>query len=299
MSITSVLWEHIDFGGFSSTSNSGSFRYFWNKFGGAQNDAFSSMRAWDGGGRGNAYAFEHPNFDGRFAALSVGGKYSSAWWSYLGNDFNDQVSSALIVARSPKNLETEVPLRANVTSKFATIFDQKTQGKPVSRDGDPRMYATYFPSYDPQKAFATIDQALKVQVRIPLKTRIKIWNPFGDDWIIEVDLGEVRWSDYAANVRYDVSFFVSQDGALHGRAAWVSVWVESGVFSQQVHDELKPQLVDAAGDLTSAIEAALGLFARGTFSDAYLLPGPTPDMELAGFKAKYDDDVTLVVVRRG
>jgi hypothetical protein len=253
------------------------------------------MRVWSEGHRGNAYAFEHVNFDGRFAALNVGGKFSSAWWSYFGDDFNDQVSSSLLVARSPADAETEVPLRARVASQFVTIFDQKTAGKPVSRNGEPRMYVTYFPAYDPDKAFATIEQALKVQVRIPLKTQIKIWNPFGDDWIVEIDLGQVRWSDYSASVRYDISFFVTH-GVLHGRVSWVTVWVEPGVFSTSVYEELQPQLMEAASDLTSAIESALSLFARGKFSDAYLLPGPPPDMDEAGFKARYDDDVTLVVV---
>jgi len=154
------------------------------------------------------------------------------------------------------------------------------------------MYANYFPAHDPRNVFASIDQNLKVQVRIPLKATI--WNPFGDDF--EIDLGQFRWSDYAANLRYDISFFVSQDGHLHGRVSWVHVWVESGPFSQKVHDELQPQLMEAAGDVTAAIEGALALFARGKFSDAYLLPGSPPDMDQAGFKGRYDDDVTLVVV---
>jgi hypothetical protein len=103
MSVTSVLWEHKDFGGVSSTSDSGTFRYFWNKYGSARNDTFSSMRAWAAGHRGNVYAFEHINFDGAFAALNVGGGFSSAWWSYFGDDFNDKVSSSLIVARASKS----------------------------------------------------------------------------------------------------------------------------------------------------------------------------------------------------
>lgn len=295
MSVTSTLWEHSNFAGASSTSDSGSFRYFWNKYGAAQNDIFSSMRAWAAGNRGNVYAFEHINFDGAFASLNVGGKYSSAWWSYFGGDFNDKVSSSLIIARAAKSAETEVALRNNVTSQFATLFDSKTQGKPLSRNGDPRMFATFFPSYDPGKVFASVEQALTVQVRIPLKTQVEIWNPFGDNWIIEIDLGQVRWSDYAASVRYDISFFV-QEGRLHGRVSWVTVWVESGAFSKRVYDELQPAMMSAAGDFTSAIESALALFAQSKFSDAYLLPGAPPNMDLAGEKGRYDDDVTLVVV---
>jgi hypothetical protein len=132
MTVTNVFWEHINFTGASSTADSGSFRYFWNKYGADKNDTFSSMRAWAGVDRGNAYAFEHIDFAGAFAALNVGGGFSSAWWSYLGDAFNDKVSSSLLVARAPKHKETEVALRSNVTSQFTAIFDRKTQGKPVS-----------------------------------------------------------------------------------------------------------------------------------------------------------------------
>lgn len=295
MSVLATFWQHANFGGFSSTSDSSNFRYYWNKYGSGQNDEFSSLRAWSNGHRGNVYAFEHINFDGRFASVNVGGKYSSAWWSYFGGDFNDVVSSSLIVARAPKASETEVALKNNVSGQFATIFDQKTQGKPVSRVGDPRMYATFFPPYEADKVFATIDQELRVQVRIPLKTRIKIWNPFGADYYIEIDLGRFRWSDYRAWVRYDILFFVV-GGRLRGAAWWSHVNVESGIFSQKVYDDLAPPLHAAKADLTSSIEAALRLFANSRFSDVYLLPGSPPDMESAGQKGRYDDDVTLVVV---
>ncbi|HEY1145063.1 MAG TPA: hypothetical protein VGE84_01860 [Allosphingosinicella sp.] len=80
MSVTATLWEHKNFGGQSFKSNSGGFRYYWNTWGG-HNDMFSSMRAWSSGHRGNAYAFEHIDFSGRFAALNVGGAFSSSWWS--------------------------------------------------------------------------------------------------------------------------------------------------------------------------------------------------------------------------
>jgi hypothetical protein len=252
---------------------------------------FSSMRAWSRGSRGNAYAFEHINFTGRFAALNVGGGFSSAWWSYFGDGFNDRVSSSLIVARGPRQSETEVPLRNNIASQFTSLFDAKTAGQPVSRNGDPRVYGTFFPSYDSGKVFATVEQNLKVKVRIPLK--IEMPDPFAD-----IDLGTFRWSDYSANVRYDILFFVSRDGVLHGNAWWSHVWVEAGPFSQRVHDELAPTLHGAKRDLTAAIESALALFARRRFSDVYLLPGPPPDMNQAGFTAQHDDDVTLVVVAR-
>lgn len=293
MSITATLWEHKNFGGKSFTSNSVNFRYWWNTWG-ANNDIFSSMRAWSTGHRGNAYAFEHIDFSGRFAALNVGGKHSSCWWSYFGNSFNDKVSSSLIVAREPSERETELTLRALAAPQFMSLFDAKTAGKPIRRNGDASVYATFFPSYDRNRVFATIKQSLTVRVRVPLKFTIP--NPFGDDW--EVDLGTFRWYDYDAQVKYDIEFFVSDDGIVHGKARWSHVWVEAGVFSKNVHGAVAPELHAAKADITSAIEGALALFGRRRFREAYLLPGATPDMDQFGFFGNHDDDVVLVLVGR-
>jgi hypothetical protein len=38
------------------------------------------------------------------------------------------------------------------------------------------------------------------------------------------------------------------------------------------------------------------LLARRRYSDAYLLPGPAPDMQQAGFSSRHIDDVGLVLV---
>ena len=269
MSVMATLWEHRDFQGFSKTSNSGNFRYFWNRWG-ATNDVFSSMRAWSLGHRGNAYAFEHINFDGRFAALNVGGAFTSSWWSYFGDSFNDKVSSSLIVAREPQANEIEVPLRQQVASRFRALFDAQTAGTKLSRRGDPRVYGTFFPGYDISKVFATIDQDLTVQLD--------------------------NWPDYDANVKYDIEFFLV-NGRLRGVCQWSHVWVESGIFSGAVHDRIAPGLHGAKGQLTAAIQAQLDLFGSRVFRFVYLLPGPIPDMNQFGFFANHTDDVILVVVR--
>jgi hypothetical protein len=301
MPVSSALFEHANFGGVAVTTTSGPFRYAWTRYGTPLNDLFSSMRAVAAGHRGNVYAFEHIDFNGRFAALNVGGRFSSAWWSYFGDDFNDQVSSSLIVARAPAEKEREISLGWQIVERFAGIFDDKTAGKPVSRVGEPRLYCTMFPSYDRERVLLTIDQELKVQVRIPIKVAVPVWTPWGGFDTVDLDSGEqLRWSDYRANVRYDVAFWVDGDGSPRAAVRWFWVWVEGGPFSQTVYDELEPQMRDAAKDVTDALQGGLSLFRvfeRGRFSDAYLLPGPAPDMNAAGFKARYDDDVTLVLVR--
>jgi hypothetical protein len=268
MAVVATLWVDRDFRGLSRTSTSGGFRYYWNKWG-AHNDTFSSMRAWGSGNRGTAYAFENINFDGTFAALNVADGGSSRW-SYFGDAFNDKVSSSLIVARNPQSNEIEVPLRQNVLPQFTSVFDAETAGTKLHRSGGPRLYGTFFPSYDTAKVLLTIDQNLTV----------------------EID----NWPDYDANVKYDVAFFLS-GGHLHGYAAWSHVWVESGILSGTVHDRIAPRLHAAKTTLTSSVESQLRLFSSFTFTDVYLLPGPAPNMSQFGFFARYDDDVILVLVR--
>ncbi len=265
MSVVCTLWVDRDFQGLSKTSDSGNFRYYWNRWG-ATNDVFSSMRAWGQGNRGNAWAFEHINFDGRFAALNVENGASS-WWSYFGGAFNDVVSSSLIVAREPNDIV--VPLGQQVGSAFTSLFDAQTAGTRLSRVGGPRVYGTFFPDYDPSRVFMTIDQNLTVSVP--------------------------SWPDYSANVKYDVEFYLS-GGKLHGYARWSHVWVESGVFSGSVYDGIAPGLHGAKSSLTSAIESQLALFSSRNFADVYLLPGPPPDMSQFGFFAKHDDDICLTLV---
>jgi len=267
MSIVATLWENANFDGFALTSNTGWGRYYWYKYG-AHNDFFSSMRAWaNDGSRGNAYAFDNIDFTGRFAALNVGGRYSSAWWSYFGDDFNDVVSSSLVVRREPQNKEIEVALRSLVTAQFTSLFDQKAAGTPISRTADPKVYMNYHPSFAPNNYFATIHQDLNVSI------------PY--------------WPDYSASVEYHVQFNIS-NGSVQGWVAWVSVWVESGLISGTVFNNIQPPLFNAYSDITAAISSAMALFSDSN-ADVYLLPGARPDMNQAGFKGNYDDDVILFV----
>ena len=267
MSVTATLWEHRDFRGFSKTTNV-KHRYRWNRWG-ATNDVFSSFRAWSIGDRGNAYAFEHIDFDGTFAALNVGGAFTSSWWSYFGF-LNDTISSSLVIAREPADREIEVPLKQQVSSQFKSLFDAETAGTQLRRRGEPRVYATLFPGYDIKRVFATINQDLTV--------------------VLE------NWSDYDANVRYDVEFYLA-NGRLRGYARWSHVWVEAGVFSDGVYDGIAPKLHAAKSKITTAIQSQLDLFGGRTFRDVYLLPGPRPDMDQFGFIARHDDEVVLVVAR--
>ena len=267
--VMATLWEHGDFKGFAKTSSTGNSRYYWNRWG-ATNDVFSSTRAWALGHRGNAYAFEHSNFDGNFAALNVGGAFTSSWWSSLGY-LDNKVSSSLIIAREPQANEIEVPLRSQVGSRFKALFDAQTAGTKLTRRGEPRVFGNFFPGYDIGRVFLQIDQDLRVEVN--------------------------NWPDYDANVKYDIEFYIDANRRLRGYCRWSHVWVEGGVFSGTIKDRIAPKLHGAKGQITAAIQQQLNLFQRYSFRDVYLLPGPIPDMNQFGFMARHTDDVILVVVR--
>ncbi|MFC8923111.1 hypothetical protein [Cellulosimicrobium sp. NPDC057127] len=271
MTVISVLWQHRDFQGFTRTVSTGSGRYRWMRYGSQANDELSSERAWGIGHRGHTFAFEHRDFAGRFAALNVddGG---SSWWSYYGGAFNDVASSSIVVAREQAAREIELGLRDLIAPRFTSLFDAETAGTRLSRRGDPRVYGTFFPTWDLDRVFVTIDQDLRVDVP--------------------------DWFDYDANVRYFIAFFVAADGVLGARAVRSSVWVEGGVLSSTVMDRIKGRLHGAKPLITRALEAQLSLFERLRFADVYLLPGSRPDLGLAGYSGRNEDDVTLVAVRR-
>lgn len=276
MSVMAMLCEHADFDGFPFVADSGSSRYFANKYDGFWNDRFSSIRLWEFGHRGHIYAFETIDFTGRFASLNVGDGFSSSWWSYLGDDFNDVVSSSILVAREPADRETVIPLRAQIVPQAAAIFDRATEGGPVTRLGEPRIYGTFFPSFARTRIFATIELLMMVKLDIT------------------IGLLDLPTLPHWASVLYHIEFSVP-NGQLQARA-WRGRTRVIGALASDVLRQLLPPLDDAAADLNSALTSALGLFARDRYSAAYLLPGSPPAAGQFAQMGSYDDDVTLVVV---
>jgi hypothetical protein len=275
MSVAATLFEHRDFQGQSFTSDPGSqYLYHWNTWGG-HNDFFSSMRALGTGGRGHAFAFEHIDFSGRFAALNVPATGSESYWSYFGDAFNDQVSSSLVVSRYPDSRESQVALRQHVAPQFTALLDQRLQGRPIARNVDPRIYATFFPEWGHDFVYLTIDQDLRTST---------------------LRLNLLSWPGYAVNVKYYIRFFVGDDRRLHATCEYSRVWVEAGPLSKEISDAVAPGLHGAKTDVSEAFEDAVASLPGRAHADVYLLPGGPPDMNQFGYFAQFDDDVTLVVV---
>jgi hypothetical protein len=277
MTVLNALYVDAGFQGEGFFTSANTNRYSWNTWGG-HNDLFSSMRCYSFGQRGNSYAFEHIDFSGRYAALNVGGAYSSAWWAYFGDDFNDAVSSSLVVAREPADRESAFALKAPIVNQFGPILAAKTVNTPLSIDGGPEVYATFFPSWSPNDVFLAVRQNFTAAIKISV-------GPFGISYTF----------DYDVRATWYIRLFVTQDGGLHARAVRSEVSVH-GVEPDAFLAQAGPPLHAAKSDITARIEGQLALLARRRYSDAYLLPGPAPDMQQAGFSGRHTDDVCLVLV---
>lgn len=278
MTVFAEFFKHSNFGGAVETFTlSNSWRYRWIKFGGTLKNEISSMRAkaYSGHG-GNVYGFSKNNFLGDFAALNMANNWT-CWWSYVGGSINDDIESALMIRRSQN--EYAVDVKDKISEPFKTNFDAAISGTQVKRNGDPKIYAVFWPSWASSKKFVCIEQKMTVEL----------------DW----------WWDYEASVKYYVYFYINASGQLKGYVYDVDVWVEGGIFSSDIRSELEPKLEDGADKIDDELTAQLdqinalaSLFGMN-LSSVYLIPGNPPNMPPPssnfGRKASAYENATLVV----
>lgn len=264
---------HVDFyrdknfaGAIDPFTRSNGSRYLWIVFGSTFGDEISSFRANAFSGKnGNVFAFMDNHFTGDYMSLNMNEGVTS-WWSYVGSAHNDDISSAILVNREKSEFSTG--LKDQIAGDFATQMDAKLKGTQVSRKGAPRIYTNFWPGYDPNKNFVSIEQDLNVAL----------------DW----------WPDYDAQVRYDIYLYLNAAGKVQGYVAWTYVWVEGGIFSGDIFDSLQPKLVAGAADLTTKLQQKLAIFQNFTFNTLYLLPGPPPSSAFGDIRNAKDDS-TLVL----
>ena len=269
MAVYAQFYEHSNFGGaMESFTLNDNWRYWWIKFGSTLDNEISSLRAnaFDGF-NGNVYGLTESNFLGNYASLNMREGWTS-WWNFVGGSLNDDIESALLINRNKDELV--IGLKDQIAETFTSGFDKAVEGTQVSRTGEPRIYSTFWPGYDPTKTFVSIEQNLNVAL----------------DW----------WPDYDAQVRYDIYLYLDGGGHVQGYVAWVYVWVEGGVFSGDIFNSLQPQLVSGASTLTAQIQKKLAALTAFSFRGLYLLPGPPPSSSF-GDEGDARSDSTLALVR--
>lgn len=273
MAVFAEFFKHADFGGYSeSFTLNNDFRYWRIKFGSQLRNEITSMRAKAYSGRnGHVYGFTNNDYLGEFASLNMAEGWT-CWWSNVGGSLNDDIESALLINRNKSEFTLE--LKDQISEPFKSKLDAKLAGTQAKRKGDPRVYSLFWPSFDPTRKFVRVEQDLTVEL----------------DW----------WPDYDARIQYDIYLYLNSNGKLQGYVAWAHTWVEGGIFSNRIKNELHPKVVAGAADLTAEIQAKLSLFSSFTFRQVYLLPGSIPPMPPPsanfGRIGNSADDATLVLV---
>lgn len=278
MSMDCTFYKHDNFRGTRRTHDlPSSWRYKWIRFGSALKNEITSIRARNhsGGPDAHMFAFTKRDFLGEYASLNVPNGWT-CWWNHVGSSRNDDIESALLINRS--NDEFVLGLTDVLADPFSTELAAALQGEDASPRGNPRIYGTFFPSWDPSRVFVTIEHDLRVDV----------------PW----------WPDYDARLRYDIRFYVNSSNQVRAYVAWIHTWVEGGVFSGKILDQLHPQVVAGAPALNDALAGQLPLLDlltafRGGAQDVYLLPGREPDMPPPssefGVKGTAKEDCQLVI----
>lgn len=256
MAVDSTFYKHASFGGSSSSfSLNDQSRYRWIKFGSTLKNEITSFRANSYSGRAaNVYGFTSNDFLGGFASLNLPNGWT-CWWSNVGSQINDDIESALMINRATD--EFVLGLADLVLERFSEQLAEMLEDEDASPRGNPRIYATFWPSWDPNRKFVTIEQDLRIDV----------------PW----------WPDYDAQMRYDIYLYLYSPTEVKAYVSWVHTWVEGGVFSGKINDQLHPKVVDGAAAVNDALAQQLPLLSlvaafRGPFQSLYLLPGHEPAM---------------------
>lgn len=227
------------------------------------NDAVSSLSLACVDSNSAIYLFEDFNFKGRYARWDCDGT-GNVNVSYVGDDFNDITSSLLSVHRS--GLELSVALGLTYREQIAGEIDTQLADFSATRNGDPIITWEMWPSFSPTRKYVVIRQRLVVDV---------------PDW---------PW-DYDAEFRYYVYFYLDGDGRLRGYVEWVYAWVERGIWSGKVMEQVWPLVsfdgAAAANEFLDGITNSIPL----SFQALYYLPGAGASV------GDVEDDITMVLVK--
>jgi hypothetical protein len=272
-----TLHEHASFRGMASFESMTPGWGYWRRptfVPMGMNDIFSSLTfgASDNEVGGAVLLFEHERYFGQYRAFPpTPGRTTSV--HYIGNDFNDMTSSALIVRRFPR--ETLVGLSSLVPKR--AIIDIINKTPKVRPNGDPIFTWDMWPTGGTSSDWHPNDvNSAFIYVIVP----IMVHTPW-------------PYADYQAQARYWIYLFVDGNGRLQGYVAYWGYWVEGGVIEGKVAAGLREAIPGTIPQVNALVTRALG-FANAVdfYQYVYYLPGR---FQLAGHVF---DDVTLVAVHR-
>jgi hypothetical protein len=273
--VTGTIFEHSDFHGSS---------LFMNLSGGALltgfvdldpfhfNDKVSSaeLTASPDEVGGRLFLFQNDRFFGRYAKLDANGGQAPGLPS-LGSFMNDRTSSVLIYRKSANEVSAALGSIISASQVTSIISSQEK----LSPRGDPIFTWDLFP--DGKDGHPNETGKMYIHLRIPVTVAVP------------------HWFDYDAEIRYWIYLFIDQNGQLHASLEYYGAWVEGGLITDDVLDELMAPdgIPSSLGQVTGLIGPATdGVNSlSGPFSSVYLLPGRDEA------RGNTDDDVTVALVQ--
>lgn len=100
------------------------------------------------------------------------------------------------------------------------------------------------------------------------------------------------WPDYDARISYHIYLYLDGSNKLKGYCQRWSAWVEGGVKSDDIMDQLWPSVVSGASTINTKLTDAFK--SLPAFKDFYYLPGRQVTPVSGVFSGNTYEDVTLV-----
>jgi hypothetical protein len=238
----------------------------------------SSIRVLPGAGAPTVILFRDDfplvSFDGEF--MQVTNASQGMFDLNLSGDlaaFNNDATSMLVV-QTQLDTEFRFSITEEVVPKWNSFLDNALPSN-ILKVGSPTVKWIAFPEnvqhLNPDRVYVRIKQKLFV--------------------VLE------NWSDYEASITYWVRFRADGGNVVASVPKW-AYWVEGGIFSGAIADELEPEVEQGATDLKDQLNSGLGAIPGGV-SAVYLLPGNQVTQIAEGFHnvhwSSSHGDATVVV----
>jgi hypothetical protein len=208
------------------------------------------------------------NFAGDFRQVVTGKNGAPNFVNMTDFGFNDRTRSILLV-NTGRGPEFRVSFRDKFLDTWNETLDAQL-GSQASRKGDPLMTWAAFPegiSYlSSNQIYLQITQALNINI----------------DW----------WPDYDASMTYHLYLYLDGSKKLQGYCQRWSAWVEGGIKSGAIMNNLWPKVVDGVSTINDTLKQNFA--SLPAFKDFYYLPGrQIAPISGVGSGTTWDD-VTLV-----
>lgn len=186
--------------------------------------------------------------------------------------FNNAATSMLVVQTQLAD-EFRISFQTTVVPEW-NDFLEETLPSNIQKVANPTVRWVAFPQDQPYLS------SNRVYVRIKQKIIVELEN----------------WFDYDASFTYWIRFR-AEDGKARASVSQWSYWVEGGIFTGSIADELEPKVDSGADDVTEKLNSALDALSGVT--SVYLLPGNQTAEVAEGFHnvhwSNSRSDATVVI----